>query len=163
MKFEFYCLLRALIAVGVTPESNLTAVVVTVFSSSNAANAGVADVRVDEESKEKYQSILDLLLAGGYFRARITGLSPFDKVIGGMAWAITSAAGDLDIDIFFQEDAQIGQKIKLGEQAREEEEEDEKSGEIYLSSRSIRINWKGVYSLPSVYFTFFNYLETYTM
>jgi hypothetical protein len=106
---------------------------VAVFSSSNAANAGVADVRVDEESKEKYQSILDLLLAGGYFRARITGLSPFDKVIGGMAWAITSAAGDLDIDIFFQEDAQIGQKIKLGEQAREDEEEDDKqkkSGEI---------------------------------
>lgn len=103
------------------------------FSSSNAANAGVADVRVDEESKEKYQSILDLLLAGGYFRARITGLSPFDKVIGGMAWAITSAAGDLDIDIFFQEDAQIGQKIKLGEQAREDGEEDDKqkkSGEI---------------------------------
>jgi hypothetical protein len=97
---------------------------VAVFSSSNAANAGVADVRVDEESKEKYQSILDLLLAGGYFRARITGLSPFDKVIGGMAWAITSAAGDLDIDIFFQEDAQIGQKIKLGEQAREDEEDD---------------------------------------
>jgi hypothetical protein len=85
----------------------------TMFSS--AATAG-ADVRVDEEGKEKYQQILDLLLAGGYFRARITGLSPFDKVIGGMAWAITSSAGDLDIDIFFQEDAQIGQKIKLGEQ-----------------------------------------------
>ena len=29
----------------------------------------------------------------------------------GMAWAITSAAGDLDIDIFFQENAQIGQKM----------------------------------------------------
>jgi hypothetical protein len=28
-----------------------------------------------------------------------------------MAWAITSAAGDLDIDIFFQENAQIGQKM----------------------------------------------------
>lgn len=83
---------------------------------STAATAGGADVRVDEEGKEKYQQILDLLLAGGYFRARITGLSPFDKVIGGMAWAITSSAGDLDIDIFFQEDAQIGQKIKLGEQ-----------------------------------------------
>jgi hypothetical protein len=39
------------------------------------------------------------------------GLSPFDKVIGGMAWAITNAAGDLDIDIFFQENAQIGQKM----------------------------------------------------
>jgi len=82
----------------------------------NAANAQTADVRVDEEAKEKFQAILDLLLAGGYFRARIQGLSPFDKVIGGMAWAITSAAGDLDIDIFFQENAQIGQKIKLGEQ-----------------------------------------------
>ena len=43
--------------------------------------------------------------------ARAQGLSPFDKVIGGMAWAITNAAGDLDIDIFFQENAQIGQKM----------------------------------------------------
>jgi hypothetical protein len=29
-----------------------------------ASNAGKADVRVDEEAKEKYQAILDLLLAG---------------------------------------------------------------------------------------------------
>ena len=30
----------------------------------NAANAQTADVRVDEEAKEKFQAILDLLLAG---------------------------------------------------------------------------------------------------
>lgn len=53
----------------------------------------------------------DCVLFCSYFRARIQGLSPFDKVIGGMAWAITNAAGDLDIDIFFQENAQIGQKM----------------------------------------------------
>ncbi len=58
---------------------------------------------------------MDLLLAGGYFRARINGLSRFDKVIGGLSWCITSSNEDLDIDIFFQEEASMGQRIKLGE------------------------------------------------
>jgi hypothetical protein len=38
-------------------------------------------VREDEEQKIKLQEIVDLLVAAGYFRARIKGLSPFDKVI----------------------------------------------------------------------------------
>lgn len=38
------------------------------------------DVREDEEQKKKFQDIIDLLLAAGYFRARIKGLSNFDKV-----------------------------------------------------------------------------------
>jgi hypothetical protein len=37
----------------------------------SAANRSGADVRVDEDGKAKFQAILDLLLAGGYFRARI--------------------------------------------------------------------------------------------
>jgi hypothetical protein len=38
-------------------------------------------VREDEEQKIKLQEIVDLLVAAGYFRARIKGLSSFDKVI----------------------------------------------------------------------------------
>jgi hypothetical protein len=38
-------------------------------------------VREDEEQKVKFQEIVDLLVAAGYFRARIKGLSSFDKVI----------------------------------------------------------------------------------
>ena len=38
------------------------------------------DVREDEEQAVKLGQTIDLLLAAGYFRARIKGLSPFDKV-----------------------------------------------------------------------------------
>lgn len=38
------------------------------------------DVREDEEQDDKLSETLELLLAAGYFRARIKGLSPFDKV-----------------------------------------------------------------------------------
>lgn len=38
------------------------------------------ETREDEEQSNKLQEILDLLIAAGYFRARIKGLSPFDKV-----------------------------------------------------------------------------------
>lgn len=39
------------------------------------------DVREDEEQLVKLQEIIDLLVAGGYFRARIKGVDHFDKVI----------------------------------------------------------------------------------
>lgn len=38
------------------------------------------EVREDEEQGRKLQEIVDLLVAAGYFRARIKGLSAFDKV-----------------------------------------------------------------------------------
>ncbi|KAH9404311.1 Coiled-coil domain-containing protein 93 [Tyrophagus putrescentiae] len=59
--------------------------------------------------------ISELLVAGGYFRARIKGLHNFDKIIGGMCWAIQMCNVDLDIDIFYQETLSIGQKIALTE------------------------------------------------
>ena len=40
------------------------------------------DIREDEEQSVKLSESVDLLLAAGYFRARIKGLSPFDKVGG---------------------------------------------------------------------------------
>lgn len=63
----------------------------------------------------KLVEILELLLAAGYFRARIKGLSPFDKVVGGMTWCITTCNFDIDVDLLFQENATIGQKIALTE------------------------------------------------
>ena len=73
------------------------------------------DVREDEEQDVKLQETVDLLLAAGYFRARIKGLSPFDKVVGGMTWCITASNVDVDVDLLFQENSTIGQKIALTE------------------------------------------------
>uniref|UniRef100_A0A5F8A777 Coiled-coil domain-containing protein 93 n=1 Tax=Macaca mulatta TaxID=9544 RepID=A0A5F8A777_MACMU len=69
----------------------------------------------DEEQNVKLTEILELLVAAGYFRARIKGLSPFDKVVGGMTWCITTCNFDVDVDLLFQENSTIGQKIALSE------------------------------------------------
>ncbi|XP_038281509.1 coiled-coil domain-containing protein 93 isoform X1 [Canis lupus familiaris] len=78
---------------------------------------GVPEVetREDEEQNVKLTEILELLVAAGYFRARIKGLSPFDKVVGGMTWCITTCSFDIDVDLLFQENSTIGQKIALSE------------------------------------------------
>ncbi|KAM7407969.1 hypothetical protein PAMA_003617 [Pampus argenteus] len=73
------------------------------------------ETREDEEQSVKLSEILELLLAAGYFRARIKGLSPFDKVVGGMTWCITTCNFDIDVDLLFQENSTIGQKISLTE------------------------------------------------
>lgn len=75
----------------------------------------IYDVREDEEQINKMNEICELLVAGGYFRARIKGLHNFDKIIGGMCWAIQMCNFDLDIDIFYKESLSIGQKIALTE------------------------------------------------
>ncbi|KOX80325.1 Coiled-coil domain-containing protein 93 [Melipona quadrifasciata] len=82
---------------------------------SRSSETTEADVREDEEQTKKFQDIIDLLLAAGYFRARIKGLSNFDKVIGGMTWCIESCNFDVDIDLLFRENLTIGQKISLTE------------------------------------------------
>nr|XP_015214065.1 PREDICTED: coiled-coil domain-containing protein 93 isoform X1 [Lepisosteus oculatus] len=73
------------------------------------------ETREDEEQNIKLLEILELLVAAGYFRARIKGLSPFDKVVGGMTWCITTCNFDIDVDLLFQENSTIGQKIALTE------------------------------------------------
>lgn len=70
-----------------------------------------ADIREDEEQSEKLQEIIDLLVAAGYFRARIKNLSPFDKVVGGMTWCIEFCNIEVDVDLLFQENSTIGQKM----------------------------------------------------
>ncbi|KAG8193575.1 hypothetical protein JTE90_000212 [Oedothorax gibbosus] len=83
------------------------------FESFN--KSAKVEVREDEEQERKFQEIIELLLAAGYFRARIKGLSPFDKVVGGMTWCIEVCNVDIDIDLLFQENLTIGQKIALTE------------------------------------------------
>ncbi|XP_077516082.1 coiled-coil domain-containing protein 93 isoform X1 [Amblyomma americanum] len=67
------------------------------------------------DQNDKLQEIGELLVAAGYFRARIKGISSFDKIVGGMAWAIEVCAVDIDVDLPFNENLSIGQKISLTE------------------------------------------------
>ncbi|XP_057708655.1 coiled-coil domain-containing protein 93 isoform X1 [Corythoichthys intestinalis] len=85
--------------------------------SSAQIDQGVMQVEAweDDEQSTKLAEILELLLAAGYFRSRIKGLSPFDKVVGGMTWCITTCNYDIDVDLLFQENLTIGQKIALTE------------------------------------------------
>lgn len=120
---------------GVGPESNrciriaslaappvfCSATVRLTDRSPSSFSLSLADVssgveETDPERVFKLKECCDLLLAGGYFRARIPTLSSFDKVVGGMVWSITASGVDVDVDIIFQENATIGQRIKLSDQ-----------------------------------------------
>lgn len=68
-----------------------------------------------EYQRNKYNEIVEILLTAGYFRARIHTLNEFDKVVGGLCWCITSSGESVDVDILFQENLTIGQKISLSE------------------------------------------------
>ncbi|GAU99030.1 hypothetical protein RvY_10090 [Ramazzottius varieornatus] len=73
------------------------------------------EIREDEEQLVKLQDTVELLVAAGYFRARIKGLHPFDKIVGGMVWCLETCNFDVDVDLMFQESLTIGQKIALTE------------------------------------------------
>jgi hypothetical protein len=66
----------------------------------------------------KLKEVCDLLLAAGYHRARVTALTPFDRVVGGMVWAMTNSNFDVDIDILFTENATIGQRMSVRHSTR---------------------------------------------
>lgn len=51
---------------------------------------------------------IQMLLAAGYFRARIPKLHPFDKMLGGLAWCIISSNVEVDVDLHFDEDMTLG-------------------------------------------------------
>jgi hypothetical protein len=51
------------------------------------------------------QSICDPLVTGGHFRARLP-IDPFDKILGGMCWAITGSNNDIDLE--FEDDLNLG-------------------------------------------------------
>lgn len=79
----------------------------------------MAEVRQDAEQLEKCQEIIDILVAAGYFRARIKGLSPFDKIVGGMVYCIEALNAMqikydmqfMDVDLLFHDSLTIGQKM----------------------------------------------------
>ena len=81
-----------------------------------------AHIKMDQTSesekifqRKKYDEIIEILFQAGYHRVRINTLSEFDKVVGGLCWCITSTGEDVDVDILFQENSTIGQKIALAE------------------------------------------------
>lgn len=67
--------------------------------------------RHDPEQDAKQLEMFDILVAAGYFRARIKGLSAFDKIVGGMTWCIEACDYDVDVDLLFHENLSIGQKM----------------------------------------------------
>lgn len=67
--------------------------------------------RHDPEQEAKQLEMFDILVAAGYFRARIKGLSAFDKIVGGMTWCIEACDYDVDVDLLFHENLSIGQKM----------------------------------------------------
>lgn len=77
------------------------------------------EMEQDEERVELLREIAELLLSGGYFRAQISTLSPFDMLTGGLAWAIAASNVDVDFDVFYDDDATLGYKIKVGEAIEE--------------------------------------------
>lgn len=67
----------------------------------------------DQERIDLYNKIIELLITAGYFRARISSLEPFDKILGGMAWTLTGCFYDIDID--FKDEMNLTEKIRVSE------------------------------------------------
>lgn len=65
---------------------------------------------------EWFEKTVDALIAAGYYRARLTAISPFDRILGGLVWCLTTIDTVFDISgdnelILFEEDANIGVKM----------------------------------------------------
>ena len=69
----------------------------------------------DAEAETTKQEIFNLLLEAGYFRISIPSLNDFDKILGGLSWGILCSGFDIDLDLEYSDEFQLGQKIKLSE------------------------------------------------
>lgn len=69
------------------------------------------EVREDAEQLVKWHEISDALVAAGYYRAQLQGLSAFDKIVGGLSWCIELCDIDVDISLLFEENLTIGKKM----------------------------------------------------
>lgn len=69
------------------------------------------EIREDTEASLCRKKIFDLLLSAGYYRVMIKTLSDFDKIVGGMTWAIEACDFDVDVDLLFHENLTIGNKM----------------------------------------------------
>lgn len=88
----------------------------TVVASSAARQnrpsiTSLDDTHDDPDVAFKRQEMLELLLVGGYFRAHISSISAWDKIVGGLVWCITLSSVSLDVDVIFQENLNIGEKM----------------------------------------------------
>lgn len=68
---------------------------------------------VAKEEDPYIEQSLQLLLAAGYFRARVKGLAVYDRIVGGLVWCIFNASDvdsvGLQVDLEkFVESANIG-------------------------------------------------------
>jgi len=63
------------------------------------------------EQQRALEELLGVLLSAGYFRARIPSLPAFDKVVGGFVWCISSSGAAVDVDLFYDEELVLGQKM----------------------------------------------------
>ena len=61
--------------------------------------------------KKALDETLSTLLTAGYFRARAAALTPFDKVVGGMCWGISSSGIAVEADVFYDEELALGAKM----------------------------------------------------
>jgi hypothetical protein len=52
-----------------------------------------------------------MLLAAGYFRARIPILTSFDKILGGLSWCITASNVDVNVELAYGDSLTTGQKV----------------------------------------------------
>lgn len=68
-------------------------------------------LKVDPEQVGAYEKTIELLISGGYFRAMIQTLEPFDKIAGGLAWCITAANANVNIGLLFEEHGRMGEKV----------------------------------------------------
>lgn len=68
-------------------------------------------MREDAEQLVKWHEISDALVAAGYYRAQLQGLTPFDKIVGGLTWCIELCDIDVDISLLFEENLTIGKKM----------------------------------------------------
>lgn len=83
------------------------------FFSASASSDGLDQTSVAERTAQAkaLEQLLSTLLSAGYFRARVAALAPFDKLVGGLCWAISSSGAAVDVDLFYDEELALGAKM----------------------------------------------------
>lgn len=85
------------------------------WATADSTDQDQSSVATRVVQQKALDELLALLLSAGYFRARVNSLTAFDKVVGGLCWCITSSGAAVDVDLFYDEELQLGAKIQLAE------------------------------------------------
>ncbi|KAL4495078.1 hypothetical protein ABPG72_015778 [Tetrahymena utriculariae] len=83
------------------------------MSSSKLQQQQKYQIHSQAEENPKMKEIFDALLQAGYFRIRIPSIQTFDKILGSLTWCISCS--NFDIDIEYDDEMNLGQKIALSE------------------------------------------------